>query len=139
MSTAIQQEPIIGREPTKEELELVAWAEEAVSKSLGTVQEGLRQMVTLTTALLAGSAALIDKLPLALGCKALSVLLLVLALASALWGALPQEATLDVRCPDEIKAVRDRGRRWKMNCLKFASGCLLAAFLVMLGGLLARL
>jgi hypothetical protein len=139
MSTAIQEQPIFGREPSPEELELVAWAEEAASKGVGAVHEGLRQLVTLTTALLAGSAALLDKLPVSTACKVVFAGLLLVALATSLWGSLPREVTVDVHRPDKIKAARARSRRQKMACLKAASTCLVLAFCVLLGGLLARL
>jgi hypothetical protein len=136
MNTSIKEESIVGGEPTREETELVAWAEEAVRKSLPTVQESLRQMVTLSTALLAGSAALLSNLPAPMACKGIASLLLLVALASALWGSFPREAIVDIRCPEEIKKVRVRGTIVRMRCLKIAGGCLVFALFLLIGGVL---
>jgi hypothetical protein len=91
LSTAIQEETIPGREPTHEELELIAWGEEMARKGLATVHDGLKQMVTLTTALLAGSTAMLGTLPIPTVFKALGAVALLVSLASSLWGSFPRE------------------------------------------------
>lgn len=137
MSAGIQKEPIIGRPPTVEENELLDWAEEVVQKSLTTVQDNLRQMVTLNTALLAGSAALLAQMHVARVCVGLSAVLLIISLSVALFGMFPREATVRVNSPDDIKEKRDRGIRVKMNCLKGAGFFLVTAFCVLIVGLWA--
>jgi hypothetical protein len=128
MSTVTDENEVLGREPTAEEEELVAWAEEAVRKGLHSVNEALGRMVTLLTALLAGSAALLVQVPMPKGCKGAAVALLLIALASALWGSLPREALLAVNCPDDVRAERERGAAFKMRCLRVASVALVLAF-----------
>jgi hypothetical protein len=134
-STAIQEEKIVGGEPTSEEVELVTWAEEMVRKSLVSIHEGLRQMITLATALLAGSTAVLGGLPIPTLFKAAGALALLLCLAFSLWGTYPREATVDIRCPEEIKEARENGLKVKAWCLWLASISLVVAFAALLLGL----
>lgn len=134
----VRDDIVYGREPTYEERELVTWAEETVRKGVATTQEALRQMVTLTTALLAGSTALLGQLPTPLYFKVMAALSLLFSLGASLWGSLPREALVDIRCPEEIKAARDRMGLFKMNCLRVASVSLVTAFVVILLGVLAN-
>jgi hypothetical protein len=68
MSNAIQESVVVGRAPTPEEKELVAWAAESARSSITRANDGLRQLVTLSTAILGGSAALLNSLKLPWGC-----------------------------------------------------------------------
>ncbi len=97
----------------------------------------LRQMVTLTTALLAGSAALLSQLRIARACIGLSAGLLIISLVAALFGMFPREAVVNISCLEDIKKERDRGMQVKMRCLKIAGACLVAAFCVLVYGLMA--
>src|SRR5262249_47428735 len=136
MSTATDQDVILGQEPNHEETELVTWAEETMRKSLDTVRDGLRQLVTLSTALLAGSAAFLGQLPVHPFCKGLTACLLMLTLGCALWGSLPRVAAVDVHYPAAIKREREEGTAAKLRCLQCASGSLLFAFVSLFVGLL---
>jgi hypothetical protein len=122
------QEHQVGGEPTAEQLELVAWAREAAGKSMGVAHDGLRHLVTLTTALLAGSAALLGQGQLESPCKGIAVVLLLFSLAVSLFGSLPVMAEFDINCPEEIAAAQKRGLAIKTDCLKIASFLLLLAF-----------
>ncbi len=72
------------------EIELVTWAEETVRKESAVASDGLWQLVTLDTALLAGCAALIDKFGIPFALKLAGVALLLVSLAAALVGSLPR-------------------------------------------------
>lgn len=138
MSSETQDEVIYGEEPTAEQLELVAWGEETVRKGVSTAQDALKQMVTIATALLAGSTALLGQLPIPLLSKGIGSLFMLIALGLSLWGSIPREVEIDVQCPEEIKEARERGARFKMRCLRGSSGCLFLAFLVLVAGLLIQ-
>jgi hypothetical protein len=136
MNAATEEEVIVGRQPTHEELELVTWAEETTRKGLDAVRDGLRQLVTLTTALLAGSAAFLGQLSAPRGWKVAAAVLLLSALALALWGSLPRVALVDVHCPEAIRREREQGTAAKLWCLRGASLFLLLAFAALFVGLL---
>lgn len=135
MSTAIEESPVFGQEPSAEELELVAWAEDARKKGLETIRESLRHLVTLTTALLAGSAVLFAQPVVPVAFKAAGAVCLMLSLAVALYGSLPREVGIDPRCPDDVREARDRGSRDRMRALQLSSLSLFVAFLVVFLGL----
>jgi hypothetical protein len=130
-----QGEVIVGRDPTPEELELVTWAEEVIRKEPVIAGEGLRLLVTLNTALLAGSAAIIDKLGIPSGFKVAGVIFLIISLGVALLGSLPQKVKVDPRRPRQIKLARERSTAWKVWMLRLASIGLFAAMLTLVFGL----
>lgn len=139
MSTGIQPEIIEGREPTSEELEQLAWAQEVHKKSLTTVHDSLRQMVTLATALLAGSAAFFVHLPAPVGFKALGAVFLMACLGFALRGALPQAASFDIHCIEEIREARERSLIVRSRLLLQSSICLFGGFGIIMAGIFVHL
>jgi hypothetical protein len=141
MSEAIQEEVIVGREPTVEEQELIDWANEAIRKGPTLVNEGLRQLITLDTALLGGSAALMGQgfLPAPTACKALGVLFLLGSLWMALAGSLPRESLVNVNHIEALRTARGRTIKRKMHYLRWSGRLLVIAFAIVLGGLLATM
>lgn len=121
---------------TAEEQQLTLWAEDVVQKGLQTVNDSLGRMVGLTTALLAGSAAMLSSLALPSLAKGIGSLLLLIALGAALAGSFPREIRLPVNWPDGIRRQRERIVTFKVRCLQVASAALLLAFTVVLGSLL---
>ena len=93
-------------------------------------------MVTLATALLAGSAALLGQAPINHAVKVLSAVLLLASLAISLLGTMPLTARIDIRCPEEIKDERDKGVKYKTGCLKVGAFFLVLALGVLLLGML---
>lgn len=124
---------------TQEEVDTVDWARRVVRDSDLVAQDGLRQLVTLTTALLAGSAAMLDRSLLPNGVKAACVFCLLGALASALFGFLPSASRLSTCYLDEIEAARVRLLRRKVWSLRAASAFLVFAFACLLGWILFSL
>jgi len=115
---------------TQEEIELVEWTQQAHRGSLDPVMQTLHRLVTLIAALLGGSAALLNKIPVPPLCMGASVSLLLLALGVALWGIMPASGRCRLNCPAEIKAERERNIKAKTRCLQATSGHLFAAFAV---------
>lgn len=128
VSDAEVSDVIVGMEPTADDVELVTWAHGAAKKSLEVTQESLRHMVTLTSALLAGSAALLSQ-GLKFDCsKGTGIFLLFSSLIISLYGSLPEMRKFNVHCPEEISSERERGLRRKTGCLKVASFLMAIAF-----------
>lgn len=116
--------------------ELFAWADECVRKGIQVYNEALARIVTLSAALLAGSAALLGQMPASPWSKAIAALLLMASLGVSLWGGLPREAHIDTNNSRAIEQERQRGLTVKARCLKTASACLFLAFAFLLAGLL---
>lgn len=125
-NTAIRTDPVVGEEPTWEENELVNWAQESVRKGPALVADALRQLVTLATAVLAGSTALLAQIPAPAWSKVLADFCLLGCLAACLWGLRPREALVNVHDVEEVRRVRDRGLRLRSWSLTAASWLLLA-------------
>lgn len=130
------EEVIQGCEPTAEERELFNWSEEIASKEIGLVHDSLRHLVTLTAALLAGSAAVLNQVVLAPWCKVAGLSLLLVSLIAALWGSLPITASFEPGHLDGIRKARAGGLRFRTRCLKVTAWCLVLALTVLLAGLL---
>jgi hypothetical protein len=139
MSTDIQEESVVGNLPTPFEQEQIEWAERAIAGSTRAIQESLRHLVTLTTALLAGSAALLGRTSLPGLVLAGCAVLLTLSLSAALVGSWPVERTFDATSAVAIAEVRERLRVHKARYLKLSGAFLLATACVLIGGFFASL
>ena len=138
MPDAIQQ-PSTVRAATDEEIEAVEWASEVRRKQLSILGDALQRLVVLETAILGGSAALLNQVPVPAGCKTIAVVLLLASLALSLIGASPVSVSYPPNCPEEIiEARRQAGRRREL-LLQFSGGLMFAAFAVIVGGLLANI
>jgi hypothetical protein len=125
MSTEPQPEEILeSRPPTPEEEEESKWVRDLERRGYFLSTDSLRQMVTLTSALLAGSAGFFHQLPMPLLCKTASLFLLLGALIVALFGVRPRRAIVDLRCAEEVKAELRRGDNIR-TCMFNASAILL--------------
>lgn len=127
--------PLIGTAPTGDDLDQTQWAQEAIRTGGAALQDSLRQLVTLTTALLAGSAAFFGQLSAPRPFKVFGVSLLLAALATAFVGTLPREVSVCPYLPDEIRAVRSKATARRLRLLKASGCCLIGAFLALLLGL----
>lgn len=116
----------IVRASTAEEIELAEWADETYRKSLAVVTDDLKQLVTLSTALLGGTVALYNQMPVPAFFKAAFFLLVLGTLGLSLLGSYPITAT--VLHDQDIKAARDRGISRRSNFLLWANFLLFAAF-----------
>lgn len=137
MSDAIQEQVIEGRAPTPEEDDLLDWAAASARDSIARANDGLKHLVTLTTALLGGSAALLNSLKLPWGCLAVGMALLMLSLVAALWGILPREAAVREGWLDDIRRAHARYLWAKLWSMRAAATLLVCGFAVLVGGLLA--
>jgi hypothetical protein len=124
------------RRPDPEEVELLRWAEQAVQNRIHSLQEGLKQMVTLASALLAGSAAFFVQMPTHPVVKGVSASLLMVSLGCALRGWLPKPTTIRTNDIQSIRNTQDRLEQTKRVWLTASSLFLLGAFFVLFGGLL---
>jgi hypothetical protein len=131
MSNDLEQ---TGREPTPEEAELFAWADQAAKNDLHNMQEALKQMTTVTSALLAGAAAFYAQIHAPPAAKLLAAGFFLLALGAALLGWLPWMRQLDVSCVEEIREARGRLMGRKLFFLRVSSLLLWLALVAFAGG-----
>jgi len=124
---------------TSEEVEALEWAIEARRKQLGYLGDALQRLVVLETALLGGSAALLNQVPAPTACKTIAVVLLLVSLGLSLFGVNPITERFDPNCAKEIIAARQRGVERRSRLLYWSCVCLFAAIAVIVGGLVGRL
>ncbi len=137
MTEGIQTEEDVCRPATAREVELLEWAEEAHRNSLGVLTESLRQLVTLSAAILGGSAALYNQIPVSQSCKAVFFVLLLGVLGVSLWGAYPLTAT--VLYMEDVQAAREKWIVRRSRYLAVASLLLFIAFAYLAGSVLSVL
>jgi hypothetical protein len=128
--------PIVGEEPTAEEIEQAEWAEEAIRTAPALIRDSLRQLITLDTALLAGSAALLTRASLPKLAAAIGIIALLISLSLALWGSMPREGRLRPCAPNQIRRFRERNLKARMCALQWACGFFFASLIVFAAGLL---
>ncbi|MFO0846620.1 MAG: hypothetical protein U0797_30345 [Gemmataceae bacterium] len=122
----------VGGEPTADQVELYEWATKVNDNAPNAVQESLKQLVTLTTAFTAGSAALFNQIPLHYGAKVTVGASLLCSLVIAMYGWMPMWAPCDPAFPDQVRSVRDKLRSRKQSCLFASVGLLIFAMLVLM-------
>jgi hypothetical protein len=125
---------LTGEEPTEEEMFYVGLADEQIKKNLPFVNEVLRQLVTLSTALIAGSVAIlgITRLAISPGLAASAVVCFLVSLACALVGVLPYCTTIHRRSPEEIKESIRKATDWKLRLARISGGALFVGLLVLM-------
>jgi hypothetical protein len=136
MIQQVEEESIVGGEPTSEQLDLLAWGDEGRKKTIQTLQDALQRLVTITAGLLGGATALFVQLPAHVAAKAASTVLLLIALAVVLYGSLPMRFAFDPRCPEEIRDVRRSLENVKLRCLSWGGLFLWLAFLALVLGVI---
>jgi hypothetical protein len=138
MSTAITNKLPLdgGEEPSTQEIELVKWGEETIRGAETVLHDSLKQLITLNTALLAGSVAFLDRLPGSKGWKIAGAICLLLSLLLALWGNYPRELRLCPHVPSEIKMARDRITVDRASYLLRATTVLVAGLVSFMAGLI---
>ena len=129
MSEAIKEEEIPGDAPTYEQQQLIEWEEETHRKSIDVMMDALKQLITLTAAIIGGTAVLYGQIPVAPIIKGIFSLLLLSVLGLALWGAYPITATTVYI--EDIKRVLDDGITRRSRLLLWAYILLFAAFSIL--------
>lgn len=121
----------LSRLATPEEAEAFEWARETRRSGITTVNESLKQILTLATALLGGSVALISPSAMPGWAKASGCAFLLLALVVALWGSLPYRIDLDDGMVDAVvvRRRREEVQANKITCLHASAWILALAML----------
>ena len=123
-----QEERIVGQVPRPEDAEAVEWARDMARKEIVILQESLKQFVTLTSALLAGSAVFFDDAAMPKGLKIAGVVFLLASLAASTLGSLPYEAKVRPGYPEDAREARSKATKHKRGVLKMTVYTFMAAF-----------
>lgn len=132
---AYQRLDKIGGEPTEDDLFYVEFGGELVKRALPFVNEVLRHLATLSTALAGGSAAFLSDAMIGPWLKLPAVVVFVLSLAVAFLGIMPYHSEIRRICPDDVRGYVRRALRWKMACLYVSATLILVGLVAILVGL----
>jgi hypothetical protein len=125
-----------GEEPTDESLLFISLGEEQIKRAVPFLNEVLRQLVTLSTALMGGSIAFLKAdTPIHPTAKTSAAVLFLLALLAALFGVLPYRSTIRPLFPNDIKRSVQAAMVWKDRLVWLSSGFLVVGLVVVLFGL----
>jgi hypothetical protein len=136
MSTDIQPDFIVGEDPDPDLLDETVWARKAIRNGLKTLNESLQRMITLCTALLAGSAAFFGQIPTHSGIKAAAAVCFMVGLGVSFWGAMPFTRKLNPMYPEEARRIRETAAKVLRRCVWVAAGAVVMGFVVLTLGLL---
>lgn len=136
MANGVDEPYEVMSEPlSAEERYYLEWARETEKRNLTLINEVLRQLVTLTVALLAGSVAFLKEGILPIGFRVALVMCLLASLVASLLGVIPFQGTV-AGSPLSIKRHKERAVRWKHFWLRLAAGLLVVGFLCAILGLI---
>ncbi|MGH7802415.1 MAG: hypothetical protein ACREOW_17610 [Thermodesulfobacteriota bacterium] len=138
MNSNNEESIISGRQLTEEEKFYVAWGRESLKNNLILVNEVLRQLLTLSSALLGGSIIFIDEKIMDSHAKVVIIFLFLLSLVVSFLGMLPFEGSIDPRNPLLIKQHKEAALKWKRFFLWTASVLLISGFVLALIGIIVR-
>jgi hypothetical protein len=130
---AADQEPaleVMGEVPTQEDVEAKEWVSKAVSAEIHNLHESLKQLVTLTVALLAASSAFMNQTGWHVAAKAIVAICLGASLACALRGWLPLRLTVDTSDCASMRAAMAALRRHKTFWLQWSVAALCVTLFV---------
>ena len=113
------------------------WGQEMYRDGYKVPVEMLRQIVTLTTALLAGSVGLLNAGLMTATGRALMLAFLLASLGAALMGLLPRERTVDLISPSDLAEFRTEAMGRRLYWLRIAAVFLFVGLACGVGGVLA--
>lgn len=114
------------RAPTEEELFYQKWGYETLKANIKTVNEVLKQLITINVTLLGGGVAFIANFDVSNVISSLIMLCFFIGLIVAFLGAIPYESEVDIRIPLQIKRHKKEALKQKRRFLFVAGGLTLS-------------
>jgi hypothetical protein len=127
--------PIVGRPPSDEEEFYLTWGQELPKNSLTLLNDVLKQLVTLNTALLGGSVVFLNGAVMDAWFRNVVIIMFFLSLCTSFVGILPYIRKTILDNPDTVKLVIRSAFTWKLWLIRIAAAFLALGFIVALVGL----
>jgi hypothetical protein len=121
----MSDEPIVTRPPSPSNLYYAEMGREIEKQTIPRLSDALQRIITLSTAMLGGSAFFLTPGTIPDGAKAGSLFLFLMSLTMAFWGSLPYGCGVCPTCPDEVREFRRGSVEWKWWLLAWSSWLLL--------------
>ncbi len=123
-----------GQELSNEDRFYLNWAMDTVKLNISLANDILKQLITLSTALL-GISLIFESIVSSEGLKIIVLFSFFFCLIVSLLGLLPYEREVDISSPSDIKEHKINALKHKRMYLWIASGFLLLGFVIILGEL----
>ena len=127
-----------GQQPSTEDEFYLKWGYETVKNNIKFSNEILKQIITLSTTLLAASIIFEYIIPYT-WVKILVLLSFFISLVTAFVGVLPFERSVDLNSPSDIKRHKRAALKHKRWYLWISAGMLIIGFIAILAVLIVRL
>ncbi|UFP95817.1 hypothetical protein [Gloeobacter morelensis] len=128
-------EALAGRQPTEDELFYVDWGKETIKQNLSFLNDVLRQLLTLNTALIGSSAVFFDESILGKDFKLAVIIVFMFSLFVCLVGVLPVETDVNPQAPGLVKEHKQKATKWKRCLLYISFSSFFLGFVLVLFGL----
>ena len=112
--------------------------EEIVNRNIQTLNEVLRQLLTLSVGLAGGGAVFLSDDLCSKGLKIAAVIMFGLAMIASFVGVMPYREDVPMSMPCEIKASFERAIGWKDGFIYGAAVFIFLGFALALVGILAK-
>lgn len=129
---------VSGRPPSDEDLFYTQWARETLKSSINLANDVLKQLLTLSTALLGGSVLFLAENMMPGLLRFLAILSFFAALIVSFLGVLPYEAHLDIKNVTAIRNHKQRTLDHKRKYLWGSALCSALGFGIVIAGLLIK-
>ncbi len=116
-----QTKRLEGRPPSPEEVFYLQWGREALKNNINLLNDVLRQLVTLDTALLAALIGFLHEIQIPEWSKAIVLSSVSISLLLAFIGVLPYRAEVDLRKPEHIRVHKEKALSYKRRFLTVAA------------------
>lgn len=127
-----------GLRPTNEDEFYLNWGKESLKNNIKLSNEILKQIITLSTALL-GLTIIYEKIVSVEILRIIVLLLFFISLVVSLLGVLPFEGTISLNSPTEIKEFKRKVLKHKRIYLWISGGGLTLGFAIIIGELITKL
>ena len=127
--------PKVGHPPSDEEDFYLTWGQELPKTNLALLNDVLKQLVTLNTALLGGSVVFLSRTVMGAEFRNAVISMFLLSLCTAFVGILPYIRRIILRDPNHVKQVIQSAFTWKLHLVRIAAAFLVLGFIVALVGL----
>jgi hypothetical protein len=134
----VPQDIPIGCAPTEEAEFYIAWGRELQKGGFVLINDSLKQMVTLNTALLGGGIYLLKDELIVPTARILAMIPFFFSLIVAFFGMIPSRIQLDLSCPEDIKDSQEAAMKSKMLKLSVAGFLLILGLVVAAIGVILR-
>jgi len=108
----------------------LSWGYESQKNNIKIVNDVLRQLITLNSAMIAGSIALLKSNLIGEQYTKAIILLFFVSLVTSFWGVFPFEGSFDIRRIDQIRKHKKRALKVKVTYMTVSGVLMVTGFAI---------